>query len=93
MFLRFEPRTGMHEAIIDSVFEESVYVGGWGRYIEVYERRRLPVVQNLLRMFAYHVKHFTHSPGADIAWMVRINIRDPKVAQYKDELEKYLVLL
>lgn len=83
--------------IIDSDFEEIIDYpdSGYeedlaGRIIEVYRRRNLPVVPNLILFWQCFGKMWSRPMEKLVEWSEKHN---PYHSEYEDEINKYLLLL
>lgn len=78
--------------VVDSDFVEDVVADNmYDAIITVYGRRGLPVAHNLILLVRYLSTKYHLPFNAEIIQRI-IDIR-PGVAKYKDELEKYLLLM
>jgi hypothetical protein len=84
--------------IIDNDFieEGTEYgVGIWYSCINTYEKRNLPVVPNLIRVFRWYTNYLTkHGLNYDINYaMGACRMHEPKFSKYENEVKKYLLLV
>lgn len=82
--------------IVDSDFEERVIgraiAEDWilPQLIDVYERRNIPVMPELMRAIVYFGKHW---PYYGMKQLIEKNSMHPKFEQYKNRLDKVMVLI
>jgi hypothetical protein len=94
--LGYDPNTNKYRwryKIVDTEFEEvGVGVGGGVgvAVIDIYSKRGLPVVPNLIRAFQWYINRYGYNLEQLIAWQKQYN---PRYKDYEQEIERYLVLL
>jgi len=83
--------------IVDTDFREKASVNTEGISIELadaviraYERRKLPVIPNLIKAFVWYDKALGNSINFAILKNKQLN---PQYKKYADEIDKYLLLL
>lgn len=78
--------------IIDTEFEEDVSAKtAWEAVIKAYSKRNLNVAANLLLAFRQHQKGNVFSSAQEFIEYCEKNV--PNFKPYKDQLNKYLILL
>jgi hypothetical protein len=75
--------------IIDEDFEQVSTMTGWEGIVGVYEQRKLPVAPNLIRAISYWCRenYMNEAP------MMPLIMKNVACIPYKDEVERYMLLL
>jgi hypothetical protein len=91
MFVKFERKDGVNH-IVDTDFTEAVEPNNWETVLRIYEHHNSKVAANMFRAIQWNAINSAHELFNDHLREI-INHYCPRLSAYREEIDKYLILL